>query len=129
MNWTEGRRKGFILSLLRKGFSRFPAKYETLKKASVGRKTNKATGRLAEHYKCAKCKKEFVKVDVEVDHIVTVVDVDKGFTSYDEYIDRLFCSPDNLQVLCSKCHKEKTKEERERRKACQPARNVKKKRQ
>lgn len=116
MQWTEARRRGFIISLLRKGFSRFPAKYEALKKAFVGRKPNKATGRLAAHYKCAKCKKEFVKIDVEVDHIVTVVDVDKGFTSYDEYVDRLFCFPDNLQVLCKPCHRKKTLAETKKRK-------------
>ena len=116
MTWTEGRKRGFIISLLRKGFSRFPAKYETLKKAFVGRKPNKATGRLAAHYKCAKCKKEFVKVDIEIDHIVTVVDIEKGFTSYDEYVDRLFCSPDNLQVLCKPCHRKKTLAEMKKRK-------------
>lgn len=117
MQWTDARKRGFIISLLRKGFSRFPAKYEALKKAFVGRKPNKATGRLAAHYKCAKCKKEFVKVDVEVDHIVTVVDIEKGFTSFEEYVDRLFCSPDNLQILCKPCHRKKTLAEMKKRKS------------
>jgi 5-methylcytosine-specific restriction endonuclease McrA len=117
MNWTPGRKKGYITSVLRKVFIRWPAKYEALKKALVGKKLNQKTGRMAYHYKCAKCKKEFPNVDVQVDHILPVVATDDGFLGWDAYIDRLYCESSSLQVLCTSCHKKKTSvENKERRK-------------
>jgi DNA-directed RNA polymerase subunit RPC12/RpoP len=117
VNWTPGRKKGYITSVLRKGFTRYPAKYGALKNAQVGKKLNQKTGRMAYHYKCAKCKKEFPNVEVQVDHIFPVVDTEEGFLGWDTYIDRLFCEEDSLQVLCLTCHKKKTSvENKERRK-------------
>jgi 5-methylcytosine-specific restriction endonuclease McrA len=74
--------------------------------------TNKKTGKQAMHYKCAACKKDYVSKDVQVDHVNPVVDPATGFVSWDVYIDRLFCEGENLQVLCSTCHKKKTAEEK-----------------
>lgn len=110
INWTEGRYRSFITSIIRAGFRRFPAKYEALNNAKAGKRTNEATGRMAEHYKCAKCKQEFTAKDVQVDHIKPVVPP-SGFTTWDDFISRLFCSATNLQVLCKECHKIKTKKE------------------
>ena len=113
--WTEGRLKSFITSILRGGYRRYPPKYETLKEASVGKKINKATKRLAEHYKCASCGKEYPAKEVNVDHIAPVVCPKDGFIDWDVFIKRLFCSKDNLQVLCSTCHTKKTEMERKQR--------------
>ena len=41
--------------------------------------------------------------------------VDTGFTTFDDYIERLFCEVDNLDVLCYDCHREKTDKETEER--------------
>lgn len=112
MSWTEGRIRAFIVSVLRVGSRKWPPKYETLNEAFVGVKTNEKTGRLCKHYKCAKCNNDFPSKDVQVDHINPVVDPNTGFTSFDDYIARLFCGKDNLQVLCVECHKEKSKKER-----------------
>lgn len=116
MNWTDGRVKGFITALIRSGFRKWPPKYECLNAAKVGKKVNKATGRVAEHYKCKKCRKHFVAKDVQVDHIDPVVDPKVGFVNWDTFISRLLCTVDNLQVLCTGCHKKKTDEERKERK-------------
>lgn len=115
-DWTAGRKKGFITSVIRAGFRKFPAKYGALAAAKSGRKVNEATGRLAEHYKCASCKKHFVVKDVQVDHVDPVVSPIHGFIDWNTFIDRLYCSITNLQVLCTPCHKKKTKLEREERK-------------
>jgi len=109
--WTEGRYRSFIVSTLRGGMRRWPPKWKALKDACVGRKLNKATNKLALHYTCNECKKEYTSTNVEVDHIKPVVPP-TGFTSWDNYIDRLFCEKYNLQVLCKKCHKQKTKKEK-----------------
>ena len=116
MDWTPGRKKGYITSTLRKGFTRWPAKFEALKRALVGKKVNKKTGRVAAHYACASCHNHFTSTEVQVDHIEPVVAVEKGFTSWDTYIERLFCEASNLQVLCIKCHKKKSSVENKGRK-------------
>lgn len=114
--WTEGRIRSFITSTLRGGLRRWPPKWEVLKEAKIGKKINEKSGRLAEHYLCAKCKKVYISKDVQVDHINPVVDIKKGFTTWDEFIKRLYCEKKDLQVLCIKCHKEKTAKERIKRK-------------
>lgn len=111
-DWTPGRLKTFITSTLRGGFRKFPPKYETLKEASVGKKINPKTKRLAEHFTCKSCNQVFPGKEVQVDHLAPVVCPKKGFVSWDEYIARLFCDKDNLQVLCSECHDKKTALER-----------------
>lgn len=115
--WTEGRVKGFITSTLRKGFTKWPPKWEALKNAYVGKMKNELTGRQATFYQCAICKTNHISTDVQVDHVEPVVPVDNGFTTWDNYITNLFCDVTNLQVVCKKCHKIKSKEENTLRKA------------
>jgi 5-methylcytosine-specific restriction endonuclease McrA len=114
--WTDARFRSFVTSALRAASRRWPPKFKALKEAFVGRKTNKKTGKLAMHYKCAKCKKHFVATDVQVDHVLPVVDPKVGFIGWDSFIDRIFCEIENLQVLCKPCHKVKTEEEKAKRK-------------
>lgn len=115
MEWTDGRVKGFITSVLRGGYRRWPPKYETLKEAQVGKKVNERTKRTAMHYKCKKCSGEFPATGVQVDHIKPIVEPTKGFESWDKFIERLYCSKDNLQVLCKSCHNKKTLKETKQR--------------
>ena len=114
--WTDARFRSFVTSALRAASRRWPPKFKALKEAFVGRKTNKKTGKLAMHYKCAKCKEHFVATDVQVDHVLPVVDPKVGFIGWDSFIDRIFCEIENLQVLCKPCHKVKTEEEKAERK-------------
>lgn len=81
--------------------------------AKTEKRKNIKTGRLAQHYLCAACKGEYPAKEVSVDHIEPVVDPKIGWVSWDVFIERLFCAADNLQCLCIKCHKTKTKLERE----------------
>lgn len=111
--WTIGRYRSFITSTLRSGMRRWPPKWKALKAAELGKKTNKKSGKMAMHYKCAMCEKEYTSKDVQVDHIEPVVNPTTGFVSWDVYIDRMFCEKHNLQVLCTSCHKTKTKEEKD----------------
>lgn len=113
--WTQGRLNAFIMSTLRAGSRRWPPKWDALEEAKTEKKPNAKTGRLAQHYKCAGCQEEFTSKDIEVDHIEPVVPL-TGFVSWDNVIERLFCSKKNLQVLCTKCHKAKTKEENKQKK-------------
>lgn len=95
--------------------SRWGPKFECLQDACTGVKTNKATGRMAKHYKCKQCEGEFPAKDVAVDHIEPVVPL-TGFVSWDDVINRMFVEKDKLQVLCKKCHDKKTAEEKQQAK-------------
>jgi 5-methylcytosine-specific restriction endonuclease McrA len=113
--WTEARFRAFIISALRAYMKRFPPKWKALKAAMVGKKVNKRSGRLAEHYLCASCGGFFVARDVQVDHIDPVVSPEEGFQDWWTYMNRLYCEAENLQVLCKPCHKDKTNAERKER--------------
>jgi 5-methylcytosine-specific restriction endonuclease McrA len=115
-DWTPGRKKAFIISVLRGGTRRYPPKYLTLNLAKTDKKINSKTKRLAQHYLCNMCNQEHTAKDVQVDHIEPIVDPVKGFQTWDIFIDRLFCSADNLQVLCKPCHLIKTQLEKKKNK-------------
>lgn len=114
-NWTQGRFNTFIKGVLRTGTRKWAPKYECINAAKRGKRVNSKTGRVAEHYECASCEKLFPLKDVAVDHIEPVVPV-TGFVSWDDVIHKMYCNSDNLQVLCSDCHKLKSKEEAAQRK-------------
>ncbi|NOQ73255.1 MAG: HNH endonuclease [Crocinitomix sp.] len=109
--WTESRFNSFVTSLLRQGTRRWGPLQEVKKAANVSRGI----------YECAECK-EHVPVTVRdgrkrkqntfVDHIDPIVDPAIGFTTWDEYINRIFCEEDNLQLICKACHDTKSTEER-----------------
>jgi 5-methylcytosine-specific restriction endonuclease McrA len=113
--WTEARYRTFIRSALRGAFRRWPPKFDVLKNAATERKTSSVTGKMAMHYQCALCEKEFPLRSVQVDHVKPIVSLSKGFVSWDDFIDKLFCEAKNLQVLCKPCHSVKTKGERSKR--------------
>lgn len=114
--WTEARFKQFIFSLLRQGTRKWAPKNDIRKEARVGRGL----------YKCKACgnivpptvpvvkdgKRKRV-TNIFVDHIEPIVDPNEGFTTFDTYINNMFCEKDNLQLLCKDCHNQKTKKERE----------------
>jgi hypothetical protein len=108
-NWTEARFHSFIKGGLRKLSQRWPPKHEVMKKARIERGV----------YKCVGYKKRWHKVrhkdGVFVDHIIPVIDPKKGFVSWDDTIERLFCEEEGLQVLCKECHDRKTADERKKR--------------
>ena len=106
--WTQGRFDSFIRSALRGAFRRWPPKYEAIKSAYVGTKLSKSK-RQAKHYQCSICGGEYTQREIQVDHIVPI----GSLYPLEEYVDRLFCEADNLQIACVSCHKKKTKAERE----------------
>lgn len=110
-NWTEARYKSFIISGLRQTSKRWAPINEVKKEARVSRGI----------YRCAGCKKDVPFTykegrkrvqNVFVDHIEPVVDPIKGFTTWDEYIARMFVEKEGLQVLCKVCHDQKSEKEK-----------------
>jgi hypothetical protein len=109
--WTEARYTSFIKSLLRKGTQRWGPKNEVLKEARVDKGVYFCQGCQCNVPVTVKVGNKRVR-NVFVDHKDPIIDPETGFTTWDEYIENMFCEKDNLQVLCGACHDFKTSEER-----------------
>lgn len=86
--------KSLLIAALRRLWLMSKPRQEALRAGRVSR------GR----YRCADCQAVFPRKAVQVDHIDEI----GTWTSWDVYIDRLFCDVSNLQLLCVPCHKAKT---------------------
>jgi 5-methylcytosine-specific restriction endonuclease McrA len=76
--------------------------YKTGKKK--GKPRMKPTG-----FRCEYCQEVVTKI--EVDHTVEIGEFPLrscGKPDWNKWIDKLFCDESNLQVLCPKCHRDKT---------------------
>jgi 5-methylcytosine-specific restriction endonuclease McrA len=63
-------------------------------------------------YQCKQCQQWFPDKQVNVDHI-TPAGTLRCANDLPGFVERLFCEIDGLQVLCSKCHDKKTKQEKD----------------
>jgi 5-methylcytosine-specific restriction endonuclease McrA len=61
-------------------------------------------------YTCEICKREIKEKEIEIDHIVECGNLSKATAG--EFIERLFCEIDGLQILCKECHQLKTNNRR-----------------
>ena len=94
----------WMRSQLRRAFYRSGRREIVFKRQRVGRN----------QYRCEGCQVTTFKYkEIKVDHIVPVIDPLEGFTTWDDFIKRLFCGEDGLQGLCDKCHDKKTALERD----------------
>lgn len=94
-------KKAFIVQVLRRGSYRWPPRNEAMKRARIARGV----------YKCESCQTEVGRKDVSLDHIISVVPL-SGFTTWDEYIERMYCDADGFACICNPCHDAKTAAER-----------------
>lgn len=104
-----------ILSAIKRCFSRSPIHRTVLNNTKTDEKGPKGGAR----YKCQSCGSSFGQREVQVDHIEPIVPIGimSKDMSWDEIVNRTFCSEDKLQVLCTTCHKEKSKHENQQRKS------------
>lgn len=103
--WTEAKFNQFVRSALRKAWSRWPPKFDVMNEAK-----RTVTGKRHKYeYQCSSCENWFKATEVQVDHIDPVGSSKYG---WDQFIERLFVGPENLQVLCKGCHNDKSKRER-----------------
>ncbi len=112
---TEAQFTTFVKGHLRRASRWWKPISEVVKEARVGRGL----------YLCAGCKNNVpnsivvnnrrVK-NIFCDHVDPVVSLEEGFTGWDDYVERLFCEKQNLQVLCKHCHEQiKSKDEKKLR--------------
>ena len=108
---TEAQFTTFVKNQLRGASWKWACISDTLKKARVKKGW----------YLCNGCKQlvpTTILVDgkrvrnTSVDHIKPIVDPELGFTTWDDFINGLFCEEDNLQLLCKACHDSKSNQEK-----------------
>lgn len=91
-------RKSFIIRILRNASYKWPPRSEALKQARVERG----------FYRCNMCKDTFERKNVQLDHIIPVINPKDGFIDWNNYIERMFPEVDGWQVVCTACHDAKT---------------------
>ena len=92
--------KAYIIAHLRRIGYRNIHRAKAFEEAHIGRA----------QWKCKKCERIYSSSrDLHGDHIQPVVDFNTGFTTWDEYINKLFLG--KIQALCVECHKQKSEEE------------------
>jgi 5-methylcytosine-specific restriction endonuclease McrA len=97
-----------ILSAIKRCFSRSPV-HNSVRRAALDPSSSGPRG--GKRYICSVCGQSYGVKEIQVDHkdpIVPVGTLSKDM-SWDNIIRRTFCAPENLQVLCSDCHKAKSK--------------------
>lgn len=108
---TEASFWSFIRSALRQK-SRW-WKPVLLAKEKAKRKYEGSNKKQKYEYQCNHCKKWYPAKDVNVDHIIPAGNLQSA-NDLPGFVERLFCEVDNLQVLCTGCHDQKTKSESNR---------------
>jgi 5-methylcytosine-specific restriction endonuclease McrA len=121
--WTEAQMRGFIMGCLRRGH--WPPKREVLNSQFVKRGPSPISGRACNLHKCECCGELFPKTNRQADHIEPVVPLNgrwgdaTSFLGYNwnEVMMRMFVDSGKLQAISKDCHKAKTKQENQQRKA------------
>lgn len=78
---------------------------ECRKKAKVSYTGNNKRRKVS--YICNSCKGEFSSTETSVDHIEPIGSL-KSFEDLPQFVEKLFCEEQFLQVLCKTCHDKKT---------------------
>lgn len=110
---TEAQFVTFVKNQLRGASWKWAPISNCLKKARVSKGI----------YKCNGCEQNVTSTilvnnkrikNVFVDHVKPIVDPEVGFTTWDDFINTLFCEENNLQLLCGQCHDIKTADEKKK---------------
>jgi len=101
--------KNSVRSAIRKSFSRSDHYKGFLKSRRIEWRSGK---RRRVSYECQICLVNHPSTNINVDHKVPLgKGVYGGLEDADSFSALVYCSWDNLQILCRECHKLKTKEE------------------
>jgi len=105
-----------IYSALRRAHRNSPEYREALKlaKEEYFIKSKKGKDLRRVRFKCKTCGEANNRKLVNIDQKLSVIPI-IGKTDFNDYISRLFCGVNGLQILCKRCHNEKSKQENKQR--------------
>lgn len=105
-----------IRGALRRAFARSPLVIEKMQESRrTSPRYNKDGSRAKKDWvqrQCEVCLSWVGSTKIAIDHKDPVVSVTDGFQDWNEFVERLWCSKENLQRLCDDCHNTKTQTER-----------------
>ena len=115
--------RSFVMSALRR--AKWPQKYKSIGKMFLKDGTNPATGHKCKLHKCSNCGAIGPKGALQADHREPVVPINGKWGrktkwlgyNWNELLPRLFIDEAGFDPICKPCHKTKTQQEREQRKA------------
>ena len=101
---------------LRRAFARSDY-YQSIASANYVEHSDPKSPRCLKWSWCSKCGEVVKRYTTDLDHISPVVPLDRHTEDMDphELLDRIWCAPDNLEILCKRCHDEKSARERKLR--------------
>lgn len=119
----SAKERNLIKGSLRRVFSRSELRREVLAKAIIPNIHDPERPRVTKWAMCEICRQIEAAYKMQVDHIQPLIPLDKSLEdmSWDEVMDRLWCEPSNLSVVCLPCHKQKSKQENKERKLLKKA--------
>lgn len=111
--------KGLLKGSIRRVFSRSDLRKSIIEKAIVPGYKDPKRKAVKFWVKCESCGKMEAKSNVQVDHVIPLVPIDRSAEdmSMDELVDRAWCEESNLKPLCKPCHHTKTGLENKERRA------------
>lgn len=118
--------KTHIRASLRMAWRRHPNLQIVLKRDRIERPYVKKDGSVSSRprvfYKCVLCEQEFKQPEIQIDHDPPVGPTPGSKLAppdltWDEFISRMFCRPENLKIVCKPCHSRKSKEDNARLRA------------
>lgn len=124
--YSEPRTTAAIIGAVKRVWHRHPTRLSILNSVRHEEPTTRkdgTPGRIAVFYICEQCGSKAKQQksprfpQIHIDHIDPVIPCHRSLKelTWDEYLSRLFCSPDNLQAICTVCHDVKTNAERKLR--------------
>lgn len=99
----DHKKKAHAISSLRRGTYKWSERWKAEKRSHIDRGLY-----LCENPECGQLLK---KNQTQMDHVIPVVDPEKGWNGFDSFVDRLYVNADMWQRLCETCHSVKTKNE------------------
>lgn len=94
-------KKAFVIGILRRGSYRWAPRYTALKEARIARN----------QYVCKICNGTYPRKLIVVDHVNPVVNPQRGFTDWNDYVERMYADYEGFQAICEPCHAIKTRSE------------------
>lgn len=119
----SSKERNLLIGAIRRVFSRSDIRREVLESVKVVMHQDVAHPRVKHWSRCPLCKKIAPRYQFAVDHIKPVIPLNRtqADMSWDDIINAIWCEKDNLQPICTKCHKEKTAHERKLRRCLKAA--------
>lgn len=111
------KERGMLKGAIRRVFSRSELRKAALLRVKVDH-SDSSRRRVKTWYYCEFCGELHPQHNLNCDHIDPVIPTNTTFDNMtlDNTVDRTWCAPTNLQILCLTCHKAKSRLEKEERK-------------